>query len=166
MPEATVKHIQSRATRDEVGLMLAKVWSLRGTCSRRRVGCVLVDKDGHEIGHGYNGPAAGEPHCIIHPCPGANLPSGTGLDACEAIHAEENALLFCPDVRAIHTAYCTSSPCIRCVKMLMNTGCRRIVFIEEYPHKASKELWVNSGKRLGGRTWEQGNDPLYGYASP
>jgi len=143
----------NRITRDELGLLLAYCWSLRGTCVRRRTGCVLVDIDGREIGHGYNVPASDEVHCIDHPCPGAGLPSGTGLSKCEAIHAEANALLFCPDVRQIHTAYCTASPCIDCAKLLMNTGCQHVVFIEAYPHDSeSKALWTKSGHR----TWIQG----------
>jgi hypothetical protein len=40
------------------------------------------------------------------------LPSGTGLDVCEAIHAEQNALLQCKDVEQIDTAYVTAMPCM------------------------------------------------------
>lgn len=74
-------------------------------------------------------------------CPGAGSPSGTNLDGCRAIHAEQNALLQCRDVRAIHTCYVTASPCLTCVKLLLNTGCRRIVFAEPYPHPEARELW-------------------------
>lgn len=149
-----------RPTRDQTGLALAAIWAKRGTCSRRQVGCVLFDAHGVELSSGYNGPAAGEPHCFDRPCPGAGLPTGTGLELCEAIHAEANALLFCPDVRLVHTAYVTTSPCLHCVKLLMNTGCRRIVFSHRYTHDdASRELWTR-GKApehiLGNtdRTWE------------
>lgn len=133
----------SRIGKDEIGLRLAETWALRGTCARRQVGCVLFDQDGVEIGAGYNGPAAGEPHCTDVPCPGAGCASGTGLELCEAIHAEANALLKCPDVRYIETAYVTHSPCLHCVKLLKNTGCRRIVFRTPYAHDAaSRELWT------------------------
>lgn len=137
-----------RITRDELGLELAAVWAKRGTCARRRVGCVLVDADGYQLSAGYNGPASGEAHCTEHPCPGAGLPSGTGLDKCEAIHAEANALLRCPDVRLIHTAYVTASPCVHCVKLLMNTGCRLIVFSERYAHDdTARTLWTKNAER-------------------
>jgi tRNA(Arg) A34 adenosine deaminase TadA len=66
---------------------------------------------------------------------------GKGLDLCEAIHAEQNALLQCRDTKEIEVAYVTASPCVTCVKLFMNTGCKRIVFLEEYPHSAAKELW-------------------------
>lgn len=155
----------TRFTKDELGLALAQSWSLRGTCARRQVGCVLFDADGVELSSGYNGPAAGEPHCIDVPCPGAKLASGTGLELCEAIHAEANALLKCPDVRRISTAYVTHSPCLHCVKLLMNTGCRRIVFLHKYAHdEASQKLWtrgkppmdLGSGMlvHIAPRTWE------------
>lgn len=160
-----------RLSRDEWGLELAKVTARRGTCCRRQVGCVLVDKDGHVLSTGYNGVAAGLPHCNevmydkadrspydhgplkypggewtvpVYPfaCAGAKSPSGTNLDACQAIHAEQNALLQCKDVREIHTCYVTCSPCVTCVKLLMNTGCQRIVFGELYPHADAKNLWL------------------------
>lgn len=84
-----------------------------------------------------------------HACPGANSPSGTNLDGCEAIHAEQNALLQCKDVHEIHTCAVTASPCITCVKLLLNTTCERIIFLEEYPHAAARELWERAG-----RSWE------------
>lgn len=184
-----------RTSRDEWGIQLAQVTARRGTCCRRQVGCVLVDADGHVIATGYNGVAAGQPHCnelkmvpnpkllrpngtyrepehweqaevgiFAHPCPGGQAPSGTGLDACQAIHAEQNALLQCPNVRAIHTAYVTCSPCVTCVKLLMNTGCQRIVFAEPYSHdQAARELWLSRNVRpkqdpffipSGPDTWE------------
>lgn len=149
----------ARIDRDQLGLLLASAWALRSTCARKHVGCVLWDADGHEVGTGYNGPAAGRPHCIDFPCPGAGLPSGTGLDLCEAIHAEANALLRCPDITRIRTAYTTHSPCIHCVKLLMNTRCQRIVFIHPYAHdEAARKLWL--GARYphpggSGRRWDQ-----------
>lgn len=72
------------------------------------------------------------------------------LDGCQAIHAEQNALLQCRDVYAIHTAYVTASPCMTCVKLLLNTSCERIVYVEEYPHSAARDLWTGAG-----RSWEQ-----------
>lgn len=139
-----------RPTRDELGIALATAWSRMSTCGRRHVGCVLVDAAGHQLASGYNGAAAGTIHCTEVPCPGRDLPSGTGLEKCEAIHAEQNALIRCPDSTRIHTAYVTTSPCLHCVKMLMNTACLRIVFSERYAHdEEAAELW----ERGHGRVW-------------
>ena len=136
-----------RASRDERGLLLAYVVSMGATCSRRSVGCVLVDIKGRTLSTGYNGPPAGEPHCIDSPCAGALLPSGTGLDTCEALHAEWNALIQLKDPDALHTAYITISPCVTCAKMLMNTGCQRIVFQELYTgYNAVRLRWERSGR--------------------
>lgn len=135
-----------RQTTDEYFLKMAALVSSRGTCIRRKVGCVLTNERNHVIATGYNGVASGLPHCIDVPCPGARQQSGYGLDLCEAIHAEQNALLQCHDVHTIKTAYCTVSPCITCIKLLLNTSCRRIVFWEEYPHPRAKELWEGAGR--------------------
>lgn len=168
-----------RPSKDQWALQLAHVTARRATCLRRQVGCVLLNTRGHVLATGYNGVAAGQKHCNeetdfnfvyangINPlkpitgqatgrelvygrsCPGANSPSGTNLDGCQAIHAEQNALLQCRDVYAIHSCYVTASPCITCVKLLLNTSCERIIFTDIYPHLTAEALWTQSG-----RTWE------------
>lgn len=166
-----------RPSKDEWALQLALVTAQRATCLRRRVGAVLLNKRGHVLSTGYNGVAAGQKHCNeevgyretfdsrLHPlqqrkrvkierpfpyaCSGATSPSGTNLDGCEAIHAEQNALLQCRDVHEIHTVAVTASPCITCVKLLLNTTCERVIFLAEYPHTAARELWLRAG-----RSWE------------
>lgn len=135
-----------RPSTDQYFLSMAELVATRGTCIRRRVGCVLVNERNHVIGTGYNGPPSGEPHCIDTPCPGALLPSGTGLDECEALHAEWNALLQCGNVFEIKTAYVTTSPCIICTKLFLNTSCQRIVFREVYPHSAAQGRWTRTGR--------------------
>lgn len=143
-----------RPSIDEWALRLALLTAQRTTCKRRSVGCVLLNARGHVLATGYNGVASGRPHCnepttifalqkswAEHGCSGANAASGTMLDACQAIHAEQNALLQCRDVYEIDTCYVTTSPCVTCVKLLMNTSCRRIVFCEEYPQPEAAQLW-------------------------
>lgn len=125
---------------DTYYLTLVKHAATRGTCARRKVGCVLVDVRGHVLSTGYNGVCHGAPHCIDVPCPGAGLPSGQGLHLCEAIHAEQNALLQCRDVDRIHSCYSSSSPCIHCMRLLANTSVKRIVFSEVYPHVESERI--------------------------
>jgi dCMP deaminase len=137
--------------KDGYYLNIAKAVSLAGTCPRRQVGCVLVNSKGHIIATGYNGVARWLPHCSEHPCPGANKQSGEGLDACEAIHAEQNALLQCSDVHDIAACYVTVSPCIHCIKLLMNTSVKRIVFINEY-HGSPKNQQLAEKASI---SWEQ-----------
>lgn len=157
-----------RPTKDQWAVRLAYVTACRATCRRRQVGAVLLNERGHVLATGYNGVAAGQHHCSEiqtfdvgegpmnlrpHLCPGAQSPSGTNLDGCQAIHAEQNALLQCRDVYAIHTCYVTTSPCMTCTKLLLNTTCERIVFVEEYSHTEARDLWVSAG-----RLWEQLRD--------
>lgn len=143
------KEIYRRPDWDEYFLKIAEDVSLRGTCARRRVGCVLTDFRHNILSTGYNGNARGLPHCYLHPCSGANFKSGTGLDQCDAIHAEQNAIATCRNVFEIETCYTTVSPCNSCVKLLMGTSCERLVFLEEYPQPEAKELW----ERKVGNVW-------------
>ena len=87
------------------------------SCARRGTGCILVDAQGRVLSAEHNGVGAGQTRCEHIHCPGVSAPSGTGLNLCEAIHAEENALQMCADVYKIHTVYCTTAPCLdRCLR--------------------------------------------------
>lgn len=147
----------TRPSRDETMLRLAEVIAERSTCSRRKVGCVLTDSYGRVLSVGHNGVPRGSPHCTEARCAGAGLPSGRGLDLCLSVHAEQNALMFCPDIMRIDTVYVTASPCVTCVKMLMNTTARRIVFRELYPHLEAERMWRQS---------RYDTDALYPYNDP
>lgn len=140
---------------DEWAMRLAMETAMRSTCVRRSVGCVLLNSYNHVISTGVNGVASGMPHCnaevkgfLPNSCNGASSKSGTDLDKCEAIHAEANALLQCPDVMSIYNCYSTTSPCIHCVKLLLNTSCQRIVYLEEYSHREALELWLRANRRI------------------
>lgn len=150
--------IHKRPSWDEYFLTIAKVVSIRSTCKRRAVGCVLVNKDHDILSTGYNGKATDLTNCnfhytdehnnIIYPneCAGANSPSGSNLSGCEALHAEWNALIRCKDTREIDTCYTTTSPCSICTGLLLGTKCRRIVYIEDYPHQDARERWIKSSR--------------------
>lgn len=134
-----------RISKDNYFMQLAMVASKRAGCAKRAVGCVLVDRGGYVLSVAYNGTPSGAPHCdVSNPCDNWQLPSG--LDNCLGVHAEQNALLQCRDPREIATAYVTLSPCKPCVKLLMNTGCQRIVFLEEHVDPWPKEQWLKLGR--------------------
>lgn len=139
----------TRPTRDELYLAMAELVATRGTCARRQVGCVLVDAKGRVLATGYNGPASGRPHCNEgFPCPGAGFRSGEGLDKCEAIHAEQNAILLLADPWVVETAYVTASPCVNCIKLLLGTSAKRIVCRELYPHAEALTWWKQAGRTI------------------
>lgn len=146
---------------------IAQLAALRTTCIRRGVGCVLANQRGHVLAVAYNGVASGLPHCnesyplhgpdnsrqgFEHPfaCSGHDL--APGLDKCEAIHAEQNALIQCRDPFEIRTAYVTLSPCKPCMKLLLNTGCQRIVILEEHTNLEARSIWLKAG-----RVWDKLN---------
>ena len=137
----------TRPTRDQYFIAMAQLAATRSSCLSRHVGCILVSHRKHVLATGYNGPASGLPHCV-RACQ-RTLP-GQDLDKCPATHAEANALLQCRDVFEIQTAYVTTSPCIHCLKLLLNTSCERIVFLEAYLGDWPRELWESVG-----RVWEQ-----------
>lgn len=134
---------------DAYFITMAKLVATRSTCIRRSVGCVLVDKRNHVLATGYNGVPAGSPHCnepdgIV--CPGAKAPSGTQLDSCMAVHAEQNAILQCHDAYAIAKAYVTAFPCVSCAKLLLNTSCIEVVYLEPYGTGEGMAMWVGMGR--------------------
>ena len=136
-----------KPTRHQTYMAMAFLLAKKSTCSRRQVACILTDSSHRFIGSGYNGNAKGLPHCIDIPCNGALLASGHGLDMCEAIHAEQNALLQCADVDKIVSCYVTTSPCMHCVKMLLNTGCQNIYYNTYYSgYEACKKLWESTSR--------------------
>ena len=141
----------TRPNKDVYFMMLAIMASTRGTCCRRKVGCVFVDNNKFILSTGYNGVPSGEPHCIDQPCPGVKSPSGTNLAGCRANnnHAEDNALSQCPNIFKIESLYVTSSPCRTCIEKLDRTSCKHIYFNEAYAHKDAEAFWLSKP----GRTW-------------
>lgn len=136
-----------RPSNDAYYIEMVKLVASRGTCIRRKVGCILVDAKYRVLATGFNGTAPDAIHCTDVPCGGHLAASGTGLSLCRASHAEQAALLHCSDVSKIHTAYVTASPCTDCTKLLMLTGCKRVVFIEEYPQPLAKMWWLENKER-------------------
>lgn len=131
---------------DEYYLAIAIIAASRGTCARRKVGCVLVDDSKRVVSIGYNGVAPGETHCSVFPCEGAMFKTGKGLDSCRAAHAEQSALIACADIRRVATCYTTVSPCFGCVKLLLQTSCKRAVFLQDYGDTRARSAWLSAGR--------------------
>lgn len=141
----------TRPSANQTYMEIAYAFSRRSTCPRRQVGCVLVDRHNRIIAHGYNGVPSGQPHCNEgHPCAGVGYPSGQGLDKCDAIHAEQNAILLLPDPWKVWKAYITTFPCSSCIKLLLGTSCQEIVCPLPYSHPEAQERWEEAGRTV---TW-------------
>ena len=124
----------SRIELDDYFLNMARLASLRSTCKRRQVGCILVDSNNHVAATGYNGVPKGFTHCLDYPCKGATAKSGTQLEDCWAVHAEMNAMLQLQSTDVL-TAYLPVTPCFSCAKVLANSNVTRIVAPVWYPQE-------------------------------
>ena len=123
---------------------MAQVVSKRSTCLRRKVGAILV-KDKHILSTGYNGAPKGLRHCSEVGClrEQLNVPSGKRHELCRGLHAEQNAIIqaavFGTSIKE-SVLYCTNTPCVVCVKMLINAGVNEIVFAGDYPDDLAKKI--------------------------
>lgn len=127
--------MQTRLSWDSFFLELAALWATMATCSRRKVGAVVV-QDRKVIGNGFNGVAAGRTHCVDGGCPrggmGPEVPPGAdyNLFPCYAIHAEHNAILQAGLAGcAGATIYVTDTPCQQCSNLIEHAKIARIVIL-------------------------------------
>lgn len=135
----------SRPTWDQYFLTITRQVAERSTCNRAKVGAVIV-RDKNILATGYNGSPAGLPHCTEVGCLiyRSQTPSGEIEENCyRTIHAEINAIAqAAKNGASIRGAdiYITHTPCIHCLKVLINTGIRRIFYEREYRRESIEEL--------------------------
>jgi len=117
----------------------------RSTCQRAKVGAVIV-RDKNILATGYNGAPAGMPHCIDVGCLiyQSKTPNGDTEENCfRTIHAEMNAIAqAAKNGSTIKDAsiYITHTPCIHCLKVLVNTGIKSIYYEKPYKLHTLDEL--------------------------
>lgn len=128
----------NRPSWDETFSEIARTWSRRSTCSRRKVGAVLV-KDKKVIGNGYNGAPTGLPHCTDGGCPRgqlsyADVPADSDYNQfpCVAIHAEHNAILQAGAANARGAVlYCTAPPCGQCTALIRQVEIAGVILVSD-----------------------------------
>ncbi len=110
---------------DKRYLEMALIWSKNSYCKRRQVGALIV-KGKMIISDGYNGTPAGfenvceDEYNVTKPY---------------VLHAEANAIT---KVAKSHnssedaTLYVTSSPCMECAKLIIQSGIKRVVYCDRY----------------------------------
>lgn len=133
----------SRADWSEVWLDVARAVAKRSSCSRSKVGAVLVFlNEGTYVG--YNGPKPGALNCDQGGCPRGlksfeELPTAApfrGLGRCNAVHAEVNALLRFHHAHQVSASvarlmlshsvlYVTREPCEGCWTEIYRSRLRR-----------------------------------------
>lgn len=109
---------------------LAYIASNRSTCTRRKVGAVIIDNRTRAvISTGYNGSLPGAPHCEDVGC---HLNNGHCVTT---IHAETNAInQAARNGSSLDSAtiYCTSKPCWNCFKNIIQSGIKTIYYDSDY----------------------------------
>ncbi len=106
-------------------IRMAKVWAENSYCVRRQVGALLV-KDGMIISDGYNGTPSGFENICE---------DDMGVTKPYVLHAEANAITkVAKSANSSNgaTLYVTSSPCIECSKLIIQSGIKRVVYSESY----------------------------------
>jgi len=109
---------------DKTFINIAKEVGTLSHCTRSKVGAVLV-KDGNVISFGYNG----TPALMDNGCEENNVTKD------EVIHAEMNAILkAAKSGNAVDgsTLYLSLSPCQNCCKLIIQSGIKRVVYLEGY----------------------------------
>ena len=142
-----------RPSWDQYFMTITRQVAERSTCLRAKVGAVIV-RDRSILATGYNGSPAGMPHCIEVGCLiyESRTPDGEIEQNCwRTIHAEINAITQAArNGAAIRDAdiYVTHTPCIHCLKVLINTGIRSVHYGREYKLHTVRELLQHAAIKL------------------
>ena len=123
---------------DKRYLRMAAIWAENSYCKRRQVGALLV-KDKMIISDGYNGTPAG----FENICEDEN-----NVTKPYVLHAEANAITkvaASSNSSKGATIYVTSSPCIECAKLIIQSGIKRVVYSENYRIADGCELLKRAG---------------------
>ena len=119
-------------------LRMAQIWAENSYCRRRQVGALLV-KDKMIISDGYNGTPVG----FENVCEDDNDHTKPYV-----LHAEANAITKVAQSNNSSrgaTLYVTSSPCIECAKLIIQSGITRVVYGELYRLRDGIELLERAG---------------------
>lgn len=123
---------------DERYLRMARIWSENSYCQRRRVGALIV-KDKMIISDGFNGTPSGFDN-ICEDDIGNTIPY--------VLHAEANAITKVArsnNSSEGSTLYVTTSPCMECSKLIIQSGIERVVFSDLYRITDGLDLLKRAG---------------------
>ena len=119
---------------DVTYIKMAQTWANLSHANRKKVGALIV-KNNTIISDGYNGTPSGfENECEI----AINNEDGSFREyqtKWYVLHAESNALAkVAKSTQSSEgsTLYVTYSPCTECSKLILQSGIKRVVYLEEY----------------------------------
>lgn len=130
--------MEKQKQRDYLYMRMAFTWAENSYCERRRVGALMV-KDQMIISDGFNGTPSG----FENVCEDENNVSKPYV-----LHAEANAITKVARSNNSSegaTLYVTTSPCMECSKLIIQSGIRRVVYQEEYRITDGLDLLRRSG---------------------
>jgi dCMP deaminase len=119
-------------------LKMALIWAQNSYCIRRQVGALIV-KEKMIISDGYNGTPSGFEN-ICEDEDNVTKPY--------VLHAEANAIT---KVAKSHnssensTLYVTTSPCMECAKLIIQSGIKRVVYCNRYHKTDGLDLLKRAG---------------------
>ncbi|MCD6523274.1 MAG: dCMP deaminase family protein [Candidatus Diapherotrites archaeon] len=138
--------MNSRPSKDQYYLDIAKAVAERSPCIRRKFGAIIVRNDAI-VSTGYNGPPRGGVNCFEIGClkDEMDIPSWRGYDFCPAVHAEENSVvnaarhgtsviggvLYIYGIDSKTGKPTISHPCDRCKRVLINAGIKQVITMDE-----------------------------------
>jgi dCMP deaminase len=155
--------ICERPSWHEYFMNMVELVSTRSTCTRKKVGAVIV-KDNRVLTTGYNGKPTKTSPCTEENCIRTiqNIPSGERLDLCPAIHAEQNAIiqaaLLGVSIKG-SVMYTNKLPCSQCTKLILNSGISCLIVepgewrddlaVSLFKERNDVKIWqYQKGKRL------------------
>lgn len=119
-------------------LEMARIWAQNSYCKRRQVGALIV-KEKMIISDGYNGTPSG----FENVCEDENFKTKPYV-----LHAEANAITKVAKSNNSSegsTLYITTSPCMECAKLIIQSGIRRVVFCDNYRTQEGIDLLKKAG---------------------
>lgn len=119
-------------------LRMAQIWAENSYCQRRQVGAIIV-KDKMIISDGYNGTPVG----FENVCE-----DDSAHTKAYVLHAEANAITKVAQSNNSSngaTLYVTTSPCIECSKLIIQSGIKRVIFGEYYRITDGVDLLKRAG---------------------
>ena len=130
-----------QANLDRAYMDIALSWSRMSQAKRKQVGCIITKGD-QIISDGYNG----TPHGFDNDCENETR---FGYETKpEVLHAESNAItkLAKGTQSSIgSTVYVTLMPCFDCAKLMIQSGIKRVVYLEEYRLTNGVDLLKKAG---------------------
>ena len=119
-------------------MKMALVWAENSHCKRNKVGALVV-KNNVIISDGFNGTPSGTDNCCE---------DEDGNTKWTVLHAELNCIAKLAKSNISSegsTMYVTLSPCKDCSRIILQSGIRRVVYLQEYRDTTGIDFLRSSG---------------------